>query len=72
MNIGNGLLPGYLTIPEAAKAVGMNERALLKRVRRGVVPRYADPRDRRKIILKESDVKTLLLIPIQTSKVTTL
>ncbi|MDP9354233.1 MAG: helix-turn-helix domain-containing protein [Chloroflexota bacterium] len=52
--------PEYLPALEAARLLGMSDAALRRRIRRGLLPVYRDPADRRFRLLKVSDLEDLV------------
>ncbi len=52
--------PEYVPALEAAKMLGMSDAALRRRIRRGLLPVYRDPADRRFKLLKVSDLDELV------------
>lgn len=52
--------PEYLPALEAARLLGMSDAALRRRIRRGLLPVYRDPADRRFKLLKVSDLEDLV------------
>ncbi len=52
--------PEYLPALEAARLLGMSDAALRRRIRRGLLPVYRDPADRRFKLLKVSDLEELV------------
>jgi len=47
----------FLSLTEAANRAGVNRKTLSGRVRRGLLPSFSDPRDRRFVLLRVSDVE---------------
>ena len=52
--------PEFLPALQAAKLLGMSDAALRRRIRRGLVPVYRDPADRRFKLLKVSDLEAMV------------
>ena len=50
---------GYLTLTAAAERVGLARQTLAGRVRLGLLPAYSDPKDRRFVLLKVSDLERM-------------
>jgi len=51
--------PEFVPTLRAARMLGMSDAALRRRVRRGLLPVYRDPADRRVKLLKVSDLEAL-------------
>jgi len=51
--------PAFVTIGIAAAQAGISRTTLRDRVRSGMLPAFADPRDRRRVLLRTADVARL-------------
>ena len=51
--------PEFIPAQRAAKLLGMSDAALRRRIRRGLLPVYRDPADRRFKLLRVSDLEQL-------------
>jgi excisionase family DNA binding protein len=51
--------PGYITLTEARRRLGVSKTTMAKKVRQGLLPTYQDPRDGRVRLAKIEDVTRL-------------
>lgn len=51
---------GFLSLPETAAELGLSELAVRRRVQEGRLPAYRNPADRRRYLIRRSDLAAFL------------